>query len=186
VLPDKIFKMDVRKRGFARLLAPFNVNVRRRKVKPAFAPAGYLLALALLQGCDRTPEFVFVLNAPQKIELAASASTLRTPVGVPVVLHAERKTEGSWTRIPSRELKPGQCWVAALPLEREAEVADNIRWIVEPEGAAVFNIDVRPDHTRTVVLSKPGVFTLTPSTSVWCELSRSVPGSPLRIEATVK
>jgi hypothetical protein len=151
-----------------------------------FTLPGYLLAVALLQGCERTPEFVFVLNAPQTVGLTASASTLSARVGEPVVLYAERKTQGSWTRIPSKELKPHQCWVAALPPEREAAVADNIHWIVEPEGGAVFNIDVRPDHTRTVVLSKPGVFTLTPGTSVWCEPGRSVPASPLRIEATAR
>lgn len=150
------------------------------------APTGYLLVVALLQGCDRTPEFVFVLNAPQTVELAASASTLSTRVGDPVVLHAERKTRGSWTRIRSRELKPDQCWVAALPLEREAAVADNLHWVVEPEGAAVFNTDVRPDRTRTVVLSKPGVYKLTPSTSLWCEPGRAVRASPLRIEATAR
>jgi hypothetical protein len=152
----------------------------------AFTLPGYLLAVALLQGCDRTPEFVFVLNAPQTVGLAASASTLSARVGEPVVLYAERRTEGSWTRIPSKELKPDQCWMAALPPEREAAVADNLHWRVEPEGAAVFNIDVRPDHTRTVVLSKPGVVTLTPSTSVWCEPGRSVAASPLRIEATAR
>jgi hypothetical protein len=76
--------------------------------------------------------------------------------------------------------------MAALPPEREAAVADNLHWRVEPEGAAVFNIDVRPDHTRTVVLSKPGVVTLIPSTSVWCEPGRSVAASPLRIEATAR
>jgi hypothetical protein len=161
-------------------------NVRRRKLNSAFTLTGYLLAVALLQACDRTPESVFVLNAPQTVRLTASASTLSARAGEPVVLYAERKTQGSWTRIPSKELKPDQCWVAALPPERETAVADNIHWVVEPEGEAVFNIDVRPDHTRTVVLSKPGIFTLTPSTSVWCEPGRSVPASPLRIEATAR
>jgi hypothetical protein len=36
------------------------------------------------------------------------------------------------------------------------------------------------------VLSKPGVVTLIPSTSVWCEPGRSVAASPLRIEATAR
>ena len=161
-------------------------NVSRRKLNPAFTLPVYQLAEALLQSCDRMPEFVFVLNVPQTVRLAASASTLSAPVGEPVVLYAERKTEGSWTRIPSKELKPDQCWVAALPPEREAAVADNLHWLVEPQGAAVFNIDVRSDHTRTVVLSKSGAFTLTPSTSVWCEPGRSVSASALRIEATAR
>lgn len=79
---------------------------------------------------------------------------------------------------------PGQCWMAALPPEQEAEVADNLHWVVEPEGAAKFNIDFRPDHTRTVALSREGIFTLTPSTAVWCEPGRSVAASPVRVEVT--
>jgi hypothetical protein len=155
-------------------------------LNPSISIASYVLAAALLQGCDRTPDDVFVLNSPQAVELAASASARSVPIGEPVVLFAERRTKGSWRRIPSKELKPGQCWIAALPPEREAEVSDNLHWRVEPEGAAKFNVNVRQDHTRTVVLSKVGVFSFTPSTAVWCEPGRSVSASPLRIEVTSK
>lgn len=165
---------------------PLMSNLRRRKLHSSFAATGCLLAVVLLQGCDRTPEFVFVLEAPQTVELAASASARSIAVGEPVVLYAERRTKGSWTRIPSKELKPDQCWMAALPPEQEAAVADNLHWIAEPAGAAMFNTGFRPDRTRTVVLSKPGAVKLTPSTSVWCEPGRSVPASPLLVEAMAK
>lgn len=152
-----------------------------RRLLPSLNAAGYFLAVVVLQGCDRTPEFVFILEAPQAVELAVSASARSIAVGEPVVLYAERKTKGSWRRIHSRELKPDQCWMAVIPPEQEAAVSDNLRWDVEPGGAAAFNTDFRPDHTRTVVLSKPGVFTFTPSTSVWCE-PRSVTGPPVQVE----
>lgn len=144
--------------------------------------AVFTLACIPLQGCDPKPEFVFVLEAPQTVELAASASSRSVGIGTPVVLYAERTTEGSWSRIPYRELKPDQCWMAAIPPQREAAVADNLHWIVEPANVATFNTDFRSDHTRTVVLSKQGIYTFTPSTAVWCEAGRSVAATPLRIE----
>ena len=125
--------------------------------------AVFTLACVALQGCDPKPEFVFVLEAPQTVELAASASSRSVGTGTPVVLYAERTTEGSWSRIPYRELKPDQCWMAAIPPQREAAVADNLHWIVEPANVATFNTDFRSDHTRTVVLSKQGIYTFTPS-----------------------
>lgn len=161
-------------------------TVGPRQWHPPSLASGFALAMVALQGCDRTPEFVFILEAPQAVELAASASARSVGVDEPVVLHAERSTSGSWTRIRSRELKPDQCWMAALPPQREPAVADNLHWIVEPGGAASFNTDFRPDHTRTVVLSKPGIYTLTPSTAVWCEPGRAVAATPLRIEVKAK
>lgn len=155
-------------------------------LRPSLIAAGSVLAAVVLQACDRMPEFVYVLEAPQVVELTASASSPSIAVGEPVVLYAERRTRGSWLRIPSRDLKPGQCWMAALPPEHEAAVSDNLHWRVEPDGAATFNADFRSDHTRTVVLSKPGVFTLTPSTAVWCEPGRTVVTTPLRIEVLAR
>jgi hypothetical protein len=76
--------------------------------------------------------------------------------------------------------------MAALPPEEEAEVADNLHWVVEPPGAATFNTDFRPDHTRAVALSKEGVFSFTPSTSVWCEPGRIVSAPSLQVEAKAK
>jgi hypothetical protein len=124
------------------------------------------------------------LQAPQAVELAASASAQSVKAGVPVVLHAQRQTQGSWKRIPSRDLAPDQCWMAAVPPTKEPEVADNVLWREEPASAAKFSIDFRPDRTRSVTLSEAGLYTFTPSTSVWCELGRSVRAEPFQITVT--
>ena len=148
--------------------------------------AAILCALALgasLSGCDQKPAFVFVLEAPQSIDVVASASARAVGVGEVIVLTAQRTTRGTWKRIASRDLKPDQCWMAALPPEHEAAVADNLHWVVDPQGAATFNTDFRPDHARTVVLSKEGVFTFTASTAVWCE-PRAVSAPPFHVEVT--
>lgn len=150
------------------------------------AAAGALIAAALLPGCERKPEFVFVLEAPQVVELAAWASTHRVAAGEPLILQARRTTSGTWKRIPSRDLKPDQCWMAVVPPEEETAVADNLQWVVEPDGAATFNTGTRSDRARTVSLSMPGAYTITPSTSVWCEPGRSVAAPPLRIEVTAR
>lgn len=153
---------------------------------PVTAKASLLIVATAIAGCDHRPEFVFVLEAPQVVELAASASVSRVRVGEAVVLYAQRGTRGSWKRIASRELGPHQCWMAALPPEKETAVADNLHWVVDPPGLATFNTDFRSDHTRAVVLSKEGVFSFTASTSVWCEPGRSVPAPPLHIEAVAR
>jgi len=140
-----------------------------------------LMAQALLAACDRPPASVYVLEAPQSIELAASASAQTVKMGMPVVLHARRKTQGVWKRIPSKELKPEQCWIAAPPPTEELEVADNVRWRAEPAGAARFNIDFRSDRTREVNFAAPGVYTFVSSTGAWCEPSRQQSAAPVRV-----
>lgn len=156
-----------------------------QQLHPSFKLIACLLIVAFtLPGCDQKPAFIFVLETSQVVELEASASARQVSPGESFVLNAQRKTSGNWRRIASHELMPGQCWMAALPPEREKEVADNLHWVVEPQGAATFNIDFRPDHTRAVSISKEGVFTFTPSTAVWCEPGRSVSAPPIRIEVT--
>lgn len=144
------------------------------------------LLAALATGCDREPEFVYVLEAPQTVELFASASVTTVLAGKPVVLHAQRRTSGLWKRIRMKERAPDQCWVQRPPPQSEPEVADNLHWTVVPEGSARFNIDYRSDRTRLVTLPHAGQFTLTPTTAVWCEQGRSVAAPPIHIEVTAK
>lgn len=140
-----------------------------------------VLASALLSGCERLPEHVYILDALQSIELDAFAAAQTVRPGTPVVLHARRTTQGTWRRIRSRDLMPKQCWMARVPPPEEPEVADNVHWRVEPANTATFNVDFRPDHTRTVTLSEPGLYTFTPSTGAWCEPGRQVLATPFRI-----
>jgi hypothetical protein len=162
-------------------------KVRRRKLHRSLTRTAIGLFLCVgLSACEQKPEFVFVLEAPQSVELAASASAGKVRVGQAVVLTAQRSTRGTWTRIPWRELKEDQCWMAAIPPESETAVADNLHWVVEPQGAASFNTDSRPDHTREAVFSKEGVVSFSSSTAVWCEPGRSVSAPPIRVEVTAK
>ena len=143
-----------------------------------------MLLVAVAAGCSSEPEFVYILEAPQTVELTASASSNRVRAGESLVLHVERKTKGLWKRIPMSERAPDQCWMERPPPEFEAEVADNVRWDVTPPGSVRFNIDIREDHTRLVFMDSVGQFTLTPSTALWCEPGRAVTGQSLRVEVS--
>ena len=50
---------------------------------------------------------------------------------------------------------PEGCWVAPAPSEMEDEVADNVTWSTEPKGVAEFNLELLPDHSRRVRVSRP-------------------------------
>ena len=141
-----------------------------------------LSLLAVLQGCDDgPPRLVYVLQAPQSVELTASASNIRVKSGTPFVLHATRKTQGDWKQIPSRDLASDQCWMAAVPKAEEPEVADNVLWRVEPALGVQFNADFRPNRTREVTVVHPGTYTFRASNGVWCEPGRTVSAAPFQV-----
>jgi hypothetical protein len=106
--------------------------------------------------------------------------------GDPIVLHVERRTQGTWKRIRNKQRAPDQCWMARPPPEAEPEVADNVLWRVEPGGTARFNTDFRADRTRELVLSAPGRFTVSASTGGWCEPGRSFAAPPIQIDVVTK
>jgi hypothetical protein len=136
------------------------------------AVAGALFIL--LQGCDGPPPYVYVLEAPQSVALAASASVSTAKAGAPFVLHASRTTHGIWNRIESKNLQPDQCWMAAIPPTSEPEVADNVLWRAEPSAGVRFNTDFRSNRTREVTVSIPGIYTFAASSGPWCEPGRTV------------
>lgn len=150
-------------------------------MRPAPSSAAAISVLALLSACERPPAYVYVLEAPQSIELAASASAQTVKVGAPVVLHAHRKTKGRWQRIPAKDLMAGQCWMTRPPPSEEREVADNVLWRVEPAGTAKFDTGSRADRTREVTFAEPGVYALRPSTGAWCEPGRQVAAAPIQV-----
>lgn len=113
---------------------------------------------------------VYVRAASYEEELhlmTARGKTARLRVEQPLVLHAQRRS-GPWVAVPAHDLEPGQCSVARLPPQLEAEVAGSVRWLVEPGGHASFNVDLRTDGTRTVVFDAPGVYTLTAESRADC------------------
>lgn len=68
---------------------------------------------------------VYVRAASYEEELhlmTARGKTARLRVEQPLVLHAQRRS-GPWVAVPAHDLEPGQCSVASLPPQLEAEVA---------------------------------------------------------------
>ncbi len=141
------------------------------------------LLAALTTGCSREPALVYVLQAPQTLSLAASATPTSVSLNEAVTLSAQRQTVGSWKQIPRAQLAADQCWMARPPPDAEKEGADNLQWAVQPEGSARFNTDFRANHTRQVSFSQTGTFMLTPSSAVWCE-RRSVTAAAVRVVVT--
>ncbi|MGE0313388.1 MAG: hypothetical protein AB7P21_17395 [Lautropia sp.] len=147
---------------------------------PLWLACGAAILLQLL-GCERPPPYVYVLQAPQSIDLEASASVDAVKADVPFLLHTRRQTRGVWKRIPSKELKPDQCWMAAVPPESEPEVADNMLWRVEPASGVRFNTDFRPNRTREVRIANPGTYTFVASYGPWCEHERTESAAPVTV-----
>lgn len=151
-----------------------------RSVSMLLVPA----ALALVAGCEQRGPFVYVLEAPQTIELKATASASKVQLGDKVVLHVERQTTGKWQRVSRSDLKPGQCWVYRPPASVEAEVAQNLQWTVEPEGAVEFHTEYQMDQSRPATMSTKGTIKLTPVSKVTCEEGRMVEGAAVEIEVS--
>ncbi|MET0535424.1 MAG: hypothetical protein ABW171_14500 [Steroidobacter sp.] len=140
--------------------------------------------LAAMAGCEQRGPFVYVLEGQQSIVLNASASSSKVQQGEQVVLHVERRTTGQWKRVSRAELKQGQCWVYRPPVEVEPEVAQDIQWQVDPEGAVEFRTEYQMDHSRVATMATKGTIQLTPVSTVKCEEGRSVTGSAIAIEVS--
>ena len=127
---------------------------------------------------------VYVLEGPQEVKLVSSASATQVKRGETVVLHLERRITGNWKQIPRNQLTAGQCWLYTPPPQLEEEVADNVEWVVEPEGAVRFNGELRLDHTRIATMLARGRISLTPFTPVRCEKDRVEQGPAVHVEVT--
>lgn len=138
--------------------------------RPSAAALGALL-VGLSAACgDGRPEVVYVPGATFREALFIAADrgpVIRARVGEPIVLSAQRRS-GPWVAVESSEVPEGTCTFTSPPVELEAEVADNVRWIVLPEGAASFNLGLREDRTRVVTFEEPGSYRLTARSASWC------------------
>ncbi|MDH3206658.1 MAG: hypothetical protein OEO79_08600 [Gemmatimonadota bacterium] len=140
------------------------------------------LTLTLGAGCGPEPAVVFVPSDTFEEELfvmTARGEVARIRVGEPLVLHAQRRS-GPWKAATEDEVEPEACTLSSPPPQLEAEVAAQVRWIVAPEGSAVFNSDLRADGTREVRFEEAGVYVLTAESSSWC--GTPFRGGELRIE----
>lgn len=149
-------------------------------VRPLYLISIIVLSVALV-GCEPKPKLVYVLEGSQTVTLIPSVSANSVAQGESVVLSVERRTSGNWKQVPLNEAR-GQCWVYRRPPESEPQVADSLRWIVEPEGAVWFHPEYRFDRTRLATMNVKGTITLTPVSTVTCEGDRLAEGPPIEIE----
>jgi hypothetical protein len=142
----------------------------------------FVLAVLLTVACSQEPSDVFVPGPSfsQSIHLSTAQGERATVrVEQPLVLHAQRNS-GPWVAVKRGSLSPDSCWLASPPPDLEPEVAGNLRWLVEPPGAATFNVGLRLDYTREVRFSEPGIYQLSAQSSAWCTEPYS--GNTLTVE----
>ena len=141
------------------------------------------LLCVMALACSRDPPVVYVPGEAFHESLHISTGRGTSPVvGVdePLTLHA-RRTSGPWVPRPRADVHGDVCWSRSPPPEVEHEVADNVRWLVNPDSVAVFNIRYRPDRTREVRFSKPGVYSLTAHSSTSCVIPASADTIAIRV-----
>ena len=128
---------------------------------------GLIVCLVLVAGCyDPPPAYVFIPGPEVSANITISVSTTKAIVDEPVILYAFRRTSG-FVEIPYSELPEGVQWWRQMPPGYEKEVAGTLRWVVEPEGSARFNTDLRMDLTREVRFPIPGVYRLRAVSAVY-------------------
>ncbi len=127
-------------------------------------------AIASVSCGTGTPAFIWVPGENFRVDVAASCSADSdgiTAVGDWVELHADRES-GPWVRIATGDLKPGTQWLRRPPPSVEENVQANVRWHVEPEGVAEFNVPNTQDlFSRRVRFAEPGVYTVWATTQDW-------------------
>ena len=107
----------------------------------------------------------FMAAVSISVDLAADR-TVR--VGEELVLHATR-TSGPWRQVAADSLEQGACWLVRPPEPVEHEVQASVRWMVEPEGRATFNLPRPADlHRRTVTFAAAGTYRLWALSHAWC------------------
>lgn len=134
----------------------------------------FLLALcacgAIACGEAPPPEYVWVRDPDSQVTLEIAllqVADKSVKVGQWIDLHAERGN-GLWVRVAYDEISPDQQWLQQPPPAKEEGVEANVRWHVEPDGSAEFNLPTAQTlHVRRVRFSQPGNYTLWASTHSW-------------------
>ena len=132
----------------------------------------WLGASLLVTACGSPPPGVvwvpgdgFAAAVSVSVDLAGDR-TVR--VGEELILHATR-TSGPWRQVAADSLEQGACWLVRPPADVEREVQASVRWVVEPEGHATFNLPRPPDlHRRTVTFAAAGTYRLWALSHAWC------------------
>ncbi len=142
-----------------------------------------LLAVALA-GCDGAPTMVFIPEDRPSVRIEVAVSSKEIPVGEELVLYATQYSKGNWRQVRRSSLHKAACWVARPPQKIKREVADTIHWTVTPEGNARFNTEFRADHTRAVIFSAAGRYSIRGRASVWCGPPQDVVPAELEVNVT--
>ena len=128
------------------------------------------ILMVLVVSCQRESTHIYV-PGPQFTEtLTISAAIPKDrdlKVGKWLELNATRST-GPWMKVHKSKKSNYKCWWLRPPLEVEKNVQSNVRWHVEPNGGAVFNLPGAGDlFKRSVRFTQPGSYRLS-ATSAGC------------------
>lgn len=127
----------------------------------ALRPVRLALLSLLLAACDAGgPEYVYIPTPTYQQSLVVRADlpqSGRVPVNRWVTLHANRLM-GPWQRVRRVEVPDSvECVRATAPPSRpEIEIANKLRWRIEPREAAEFNLPGPPDFERQIRFAAPG------------------------------
>jgi hypothetical protein len=127
-----------------------------------------LICAWLASSCNSEPRTVFVPETESSASLRIGVSSVRASTGEEILLSASRKNHGGWIEVPRKSLSPDACWMVQPPDPLEEQVAGNVRWILTPPEQGKFNLGLREDGKRSLVISEPGTYTLAATSSVWC------------------
>src|SRR5262245_46900724 len=119
------------------------------------------LALALLPflllACSKSSDLVFVPGDDFSASLEIALQT-EAVAGEWFNISAKRRS-GPWKRVPLTAVPRGAIWFANQPQEIEPEVAENVSWVTDPEGAARFGtLPGSGWRPRTVMFAEPGTY----------------------------
>ena len=127
-----------------------------------------LVCALLISSCNPEPQFVFVTETQSSASLNIGASSVSVSQGEEILLSASRENHGSWLEVPRKSLSADDCWMVEPPSPYEEQVAGNVKWILTPAENGTFNLGLRKDGKRSLVISEPGAYELIAISSVWC------------------
>lgn len=122
-----------------------------------------LLLAGLLAGCGGDDTMVYVPGTGFVEGLHVTTergAQVRIGVGEPLEIHAQRRS-GPWVPVPAGDVEEGQCASPTLPIQLEAEVADRVTWLVDPQGHATLRPAEEGRGSMEVLFDSAGTYRLT-------------------------
>lgn len=132
---------------------------------------------------EKPPEFVYQRGPQVQVEVRVRAERDQAAVNDWITLYATRRITGDWQRVRLAGLPEGTPWLSAPPPAFEAEVAANLRWFTDPQGASRMDVPTLATAslmTRKVRFERPGVYRL------WARSHYPIDGESNVLTLTVK